>query len=66
MSETTTFSASGSEAITRTIHIEEDIPTSISLDELIDIYDIIRTAEQIEQGDYKRVKSLIMYTTVVL
>lgn len=53
--ELTTFAASGEEAITRTIDLENDIPNSLPQDELEAIYDIARTVEEIEKGNYKRV-----------
>ncbi|KAH9895870.1 diphthamide biosynthesis protein [Cubamyces lactineus] len=55
MAELTAFSSSGAEAITRTIEVHEEIPTNLSQGELEDIFDIHRTAEEIEKGDYKRV-----------
>ncbi|KAI0739403.1 diphthamide biosynthesis protein [Daedaleopsis nitida] len=55
MAENTAFSSSGTEAITRTIDLEGKVPTHLSPDELEQTYDIARTAESIEKGDYKRI-----------
>ncbi|KAI8995264.1 diphthamide biosynthesis protein [Trametes punicea] len=54
MAEVTTFSSSGAEAITRTIDVQE-VPPSLSPEEFEDMFDIQRTAEEIEKGDYKRI-----------
>ncbi|KAI0710920.1 diphthamide biosynthesis protein [Earliella scabrosa] len=54
MTENTAFSSSGAEAISRTIDIEE-IPTDLPPDEFDDTYDLARTAEEIERGDFKRI-----------
>ena len=56
MTENTAFSSSGAEAISRTIDIEE-IPTDLPPDEFDDTYDLARTAEEIERGNFKRVGS---------
>ncbi|KAI0370673.1 diphthamide biosynthesis protein [Pilatotrama ljubarskyi] len=55
MAEVTTFSSSGADAITRTIDLQGEVPTSLSPEELEDTFDIARTADQIEKGDYKRI-----------
>ena len=55
MAEVATFSSSGADAINRTIELEEDIPDALSLDHFEETYDIARTADEIENGDYKRV-----------
>ncbi|KAI0350265.1 diphthamide biosynthesis protein [Trametes cingulata] len=55
MAEITTFSSSGADAITRTIDLQEDAPTNLSPEELEETFDIARTAEEIEKGDYKRI-----------
>ena len=55
MAEGTAFSTSGADAISRTIDLEDSVPGVLSREELISTYDIARTAEAIENGDYKRV-----------
>ncbi|TFK94479.1 diphthamide biosynthesis protein [Polyporus arcularius HHB13444] len=56
MAEVATFSSSGADAIRRTIDLaEEDIPNTSTAEELEDVYDIARTAHEIEKGDYKRI-----------
>ena len=55
MAEVTTFSSSGADVISRTIDLQEDIPAALPLDQFEEIYDIARTVEEIEKGDYKRV-----------
>ena len=55
MAEGTAFSTSGADAISRTIDLEDSVPGLLSREELISTYDIARTAEAIENGDYKRV-----------
>ncbi|KAH9850904.1 diphthamide biosynthesis protein [Lenzites betulinus] len=55
MAEAATFSASGEDVITRTIDLQEEVP-SISLEDEYDTtFDVPRTAEEIERGDYKRI-----------
>ncbi|KAI0773195.1 diphthamide biosynthesis protein [Trametes elegans] len=55
MAEVTTFSSSGAEVISRTIDVQEAVPSDLSPAELEDIFDISRTADQIERGDYHRI-----------
>lgn len=57
MAETATFSSSGEDAITRTIDLDEDISGPLQQNELEVTYDIVRTAEAIERGDYQRVRT---------
>ncbi|KAH9929211.1 diphthamide biosynthesis protein [Fomitopsis serialis] len=54
MEPTTAFAASGEDAITRTIDLD-DVLEELSPEELEDYYDIDRTVEQICKGDYKRI-----------
>jgi hypothetical protein len=64
--QTTSFSASGEDAITRTIDIsEEDVGPSTAGFEFTDYYEIERTAQELVKGGYKRVcafLSLYFYT----
>ncbi|EJF62071.1 diphthamide biosynthesis protein [Dichomitus squalens LYAD-421 SS1] len=55
MAETATFSSSGVDAITRPIHLEEEVPDILSQAQLEESYDIARTVDEIEKGDYKRI-----------
>ena len=55
MAEVTTFSSSGEDAISRTIDLHEEIPVALPQDQFDETYDIPRTVEEIEKGDYKRV-----------
>ncbi|KAI9058971.1 diphthamide biosynthesis protein [Trametes sanguinea] len=55
MAELTAFSSSGAEAISRTIDLQEEVPTELSPEELEDTFDVQRTAAEIERGDYKRI-----------
>jgi len=59
--EHTVFSASGEDAITRVIdiHTEEVTFNDEHFDEF---YEIARTAEEIIEGDYKRVRSFPSYS----
>ncbi|KAJ7764908.1 putative diphthamide synthesis protein-domain-containing protein [Mycena metata] len=54
MTENTTFSTSGADAISRTIDVQPEI-TVTSASELDDFYEIERTIAEILAGDYKRV-----------
>ncbi|KAF8173315.1 putative diphthamide synthesis protein-domain-containing protein [Pholiota molesta] len=54
--QTTSFSASGEDAITRTIDIsEEDVGPSTAGFEFTDYYEIERTAQELVKGGYKRI-----------
>ncbi|KAI0631510.1 diphthamide biosynthesis protein [Trametes polyzona] len=55
MAEVTTFSSSGEEAITRTIDIQEEVPNILSAAELEATFDLERTAEEIEKGNFSRI-----------
>ncbi|KAI0643281.1 diphthamide biosynthesis protein [Trametes meyenii] len=55
MAEVTTFSSSGEDVITRTIDVQRDFANPLLQDALEDTFDISRTVEQIEKGDYKRI-----------
>ncbi|RPD58166.1 diphthamide biosynthesis protein [Lentinus tigrinus ALCF2SS1-7] len=55
MAEVTTFSSSGADAITRTIELEEEVQRVLSPEELEEAYDIARTVNEIEKGDYTRI-----------
>jgi len=52
---TTAFSTSEQDAITRIIHVQQDLS---SKHEFVEFYEIQRTVDEIFTGDYKRVKSL--------
>ena len=56
MAEVTTFSSSGADVISRSIELEEEVPSVLSPEELEEVYDIARTVDEIEKGDYKRVR----------
>lgn len=54
--QTTSFSTSGEEAITQVIDIQPDnSANTLSPKEFDDFYEIERTADEIIEGDYKRV-----------
>ena len=56
MAENTAFSSAGDDAISRTIEVEQEaVPVTEDFD---DFYAIDRTAEEISNGDYKRVSFL--------
>ncbi|GJE95962.1 diphthamide biosynthesis protein [Phanerochaete sordida] len=56
MAETTTFAASGEEAIARQIHVEQDeAPHDLSPNDLEDFFEIERTVEKVLKHDYKRI-----------
>ncbi|KAI0821748.1 diphthamide biosynthesis protein [Trametes gibbosa] len=55
MAEVTTFSSSGEDAITRTINLHEDVPSVLSEADYDITFDVARTVEEIERGDYKRI-----------
>ncbi|KAI0665615.1 diphthamide biosynthesis protein [Trametes maxima] len=55
MAEVTTFASSGEDVITRTIDVQVDVANPLSQDALEDTFDISRTVEEIEKGDYKRI-----------
>ena len=55
MTEVATFSSSGADVISRTIDLQENIPDALPPDQFEEAYDIVRTVEEIEKGDYKRV-----------
>lgn len=58
MPENTPFSASGEDAIARTIDVESTgVPDGLSCEDFEDYYDINRTVDEIIRGDYKRVQS---------
>lgn len=55
-SENTTFSTSGEDAITRSIDVEVDqTAQSLGLEDFEDFYDVERTANEIINGDHKKV-----------
>ena len=57
MADPSTISASGEEAISRVIEVnDEDVPRFTKLEEYEAYYEIERTVEQITKGDYKRVR----------
>lgn len=59
MSESTAFSTSGEEAITRTIDISAPPPShSLSPAEFEAYYEIRRTVREIVDNDYKRVSNI--------
>ncbi|KAG6860061.1 hypothetical protein C0991_012291 [Blastosporella zonata] len=54
--ENSAFSASGEDAITRSIDVHADITSSqLAPSEFDDFYDIERTSKEIINGDYKRI-----------
>ena len=54
---TTGFSASGDEAITRTLDVQADITASqLPPEEFDDFYEIERTAAELLAGDHKQVR----------
>ena len=56
MVETTTFAASGEEAVIRQIHIEtDDVPHDLSRKDFEDYFEIDRTVQDVLKHDYKRV-----------
>ncbi|KAM5540108.1 hypothetical protein V8D89_006248 [Ganoderma adspersum] len=56
MAEVTTFSSSGEDAISRTIDLHgEEVPVALPQDQFEETYDILRTVEEIENGDYQRI-----------
>ncbi|KAL1943663.1 hypothetical protein VTO73DRAFT_4108 [Trametes versicolor] len=55
MAEVATFSSSGADAITRTIELEENIPSILTAEELEDTFDIERTVQEIEKGECNRI-----------
>lgn len=56
MAETTTFAASGEEAITRQIHVEKDeVPNDPSHEDFDDYFEIERTVQEVLKHDYKRI-----------
>lgn len=56
--ESSVFSTTGESAITRTIDVRPDTTADqLSVEDFDDFYDIQRTADEIVQGDYKRVCS---------
>lgn len=57
MGEVATFSSSGADVITRTIELEENIPSILSAEELEDTFDIERTVQEIEKGQFNRASS---------
>ena len=61
MAEVTTFSSSGADVISRSIELEEEVPSVLSPEELEEVYDIARTVDEIEKGDYKRVRRALGY-----
>lgn len=63
MAENTAFSSSGSDIISQTIHIEEQDarPKDLSEEDLPVYYEIDRTVHEILKGDYKRVRSDILF-----
>ncbi len=58
MAEVATFSSSGADAISRTIELEDNIPSILSAEELEDTFDIERTVREIEKGEFSRVGCL--------
>ena len=65
MDEAATFSSSGADVITRPIELEEQVPDILSSDQLEETYDIARTVDEIEKGDYKRVGCLCTHDIYV-
>lgn len=57
MAESTAFSSSGEDAISRVIAVEPDGPSDLSEQDLFDYFEIQRTVDEINKGDYKRVSS---------
>ena len=56
MAENTAFSSSGEDVIARTIDVAPDGPSNVrSEQDLVDYYDIERTAVEINKGNYTRV-----------
>jgi hypothetical protein len=56
MSDPTTLYASGEEAINRVIQLEDnDSPRCSTVEEYEEYYELKRTAEKINEGQYKRV-----------
>ncbi|KAI0077998.1 diphthamide biosynthesis protein [Panus rudis PR-1116 ss-1] len=56
MAENTAFAASGEDAITRTIEVQPEGPSdNLSEESLAAFYDIDRTVDEIERGDFKRI-----------
>ncbi|OJT10805.1 Diphthamide biosynthesis protein 2 [Trametes pubescens] len=55
MAEVATFSSSGADAISRTIELEDNIPSILSAEELEDTFDIERTVREIEKGEFSRI-----------
>ena len=65
--ETTTFAASGEDAITRTIDVQLDATVNqLSPSEFDNFYEIERTAAEIAGGDYKRVMRVSSPFAIVL
>ena len=63
MAENTAFSSSGEDVIARTIDVAPDGPSNIrSEQDLVDYYDIERTALEINKGNYKRVCTEFLFT----
>ena len=63
MAENTAFSSSGEDVIARTIDVAPDGPSNVrSEQDLVDYYDIERTALEINKGNYKRVCTEILFT----
>jgi len=61
MAENTLFSSSGEEAIHRPVVINADelaLARSLSPENFEEFYEIERTAEEISEGGYKRVRRL--------
>lgn len=64
--QTTSFSTSGEDAITRVIDVKPDNATNnMDLIEFDEFYEIKRTAEEIIKGDYKKVRMLLCYAHFV-
>lgn len=64
MAETTTFAASGEEAIARQIHVEtEEVPNTPSQQEFETYFDIGRTVQEVLKHDYKRVGAVDYLST---
>lgn len=66
MSDPTTLYASGEEAISRVIDVDEEAPRFTKHEEYEEYYDIDRTAEAIIKGDYKRVCFYLLLCAQIL
>lgn len=67
MAENAGFSSSGSDIISQTIHIEEHDarPKDLLEEDFPNYYEFDRTVDEILKGDYKRVRSDILFIQCV-